>query len=156
MRERQGFSKGQAVETVVKEKGIYPQVPGQLASWFIRPPFPWGSPQFLFDFQEGGCHANYSNWIGEWRAEKQAKTRDQRESQRKGQSDHSCKEQATLEAHPPATWPNDNIAPLLGAFAGRGNLGLFLEPMSGVPKTTLPFGDLPEALIELSIYLPTH
>lgn len=45
---------------------------------------------------------------------------------------------------------------LLGAFAGRGNLGLFLEAMSGVPRTTPTFGDLLEGLIELGIYLPTH
>lgn len=31
LRERQGFSKGKAVETVIKEKGTHPQVPGQLA-----------------------------------------------------------------------------------------------------------------------------
>lgn len=31
MRERQGFSKGKSVDTVVKEKVIYPQALGQLA-----------------------------------------------------------------------------------------------------------------------------
>lgn len=45
---------------------------------------------------------------------------------------------------------------LFGVFARRGDWGLFLEAMSGAPKTTLPFGDLLEGLNRIQCILATH
>lgn len=68
--------------------------------------------------------------------EKQAKTRDQRESQKKGQSNHRWKE-VTLETLPSSHMgPMIILFPFLGGLAGRGNLELSLEAMVGVPRTT--------------------
>lgn len=70
-----GFSKGKAVDTVVREKAIDPQALGQRAP-LPRLPCP-GFTAVPSRLPRGGCQADGSSRSGGWRTEKPAREPDE-------------------------------------------------------------------------------
>lgn len=143
-----GFSKGKAVDTVVREKAIDPRAAG---------PAPQASLPRLHHSSQPTAKGRLSGrrQQPEWREDRKASTRARRESPLEGLSGRRRRSPSPRGAAFRHVDPGVTLLVFLGAFAGRGSRELSLEVMPGVSRTTPRFGALLEGLPGASSHLAT-